>query len=562
MHKIGPEFHGESRKLYPRFQNRHPAANSQWRTTASASRTNSRRQHLLKSQETEILTPSQLAPVTPSQGFSDRYNRHNRNPENNPKQRLSLLGRFALDLALITLSFIIAYFIRYGLQLGKEVFEENQVPVSQYFSSMVGFILIFFIMLQVKGFYRPGRNVTYIDEIGIIASAAAYTVLIELAMVFITRPIAVSRLMYLYLFPVSVILLGLERGITRYTRKELLKRGIGVRNLLVIGATDPATRIMQAIIETPSLGLKLVGYVDDELRFSEWTLPLRYRSGEQVPLLGDINQLPEFISRYKVEEIILALPANMHEAINDVINLCHEEEIAFTLVPDLFELQVNALDLKELNGIPVIGVKDNRLTGWNYFVKRLIDIGLALAFLTVAAIPMLIIAIAIKLDSDGPIILRQTRIGKYGKAFTFYKFRSMVPNADAILEELKKYNQTGGATFKMVDDPRLTKVGRLIRRTSLDELPQIFNILLGQMSFVGPRPGLEREVKQYQDWHFRRLEVTPGLTGLWQVSGRSKLKFDEMVRLDIYYAENWSVWLDLKILLRTIPAVLKREGAY
>ncbi len=538
-------------RLYPQY----PAVSRRPRTVSSLAQSNARIQ-LLHSQQTNS------APNTPWDNFSNGSNSHFRPPKNRLNPRLKLVARFAIDLVLISLTFITAYFIRYALQLGAEVSEENQVPLSAYTWSLVGFVLIFFVVLQFKGFYRLSRTSTLIDEIGLIASAAAYSVLTMLALVFVFRPLSVSRLMYLYLFPISIVLLGTKRWAVRRIRRSLLKRGIGVRNVLVVGATDPATRIMQAIVETPSLGLCLSGYVDDEIRFSEWTLPLRYRNGDPVPHLGQVEQLSDLVDKGEVEEIIVALPANMHETINDVINLCYERDLKFTLVPDVFELQVNTLDFQELNGVPLIGIKDNRLTGWNYLVKRAIDIVLVLVAILVAAIPMTLIAFAIKLDSPGPIILRQTRIGKNGRPFTFYKFRSMYIDADARFEELKEFNQTGGATFKMVNDPRRTSVGRFIRRASLDELPQIFNILLGQMSFIGPRPGLERELKLYDEWHFRRLEVTPGLTGLSQVSGRSKLKFDDTVRFDIYYAENWSLWLDLKILLRTIPAVLKREGAY
>lgn len=501
-----------------------------------------------------------------SQATADRIqtllNPRTHRPAPTPKNRLGLVARFVLDLALINAAFVLAYFIRYGLEIGAEIQESNHVPLSDYFGNMATFSIIFFVVLQFKGFYRLSRTVTFIDELGMIASAAAYAVFAMLAVVFLTRPLSISRLMYLYLFPLSFAILGLSRYVARRIRQFRLLRGKGVKNVLVVGATDQATRIMQAIVETPSLGLQLAGYVDNETRFSEWILPLRYRNGEPVPHLGPLNTLPSLIEVLKVEEIVVALPANMHQTVNEVINLCHEQDIEFTLVPDIFELQVNTLDLQQLNGVPLIGMKDNRLTGFNYFVKRVIDCGLALVLTIVAAIPMLIIAIAIRIESSGPIILRQTRVGRNGKPFPFYKFRSMVDDADARFGELLKYNETGGATFKMTKDPRLTRIGGFIRRCSLDELPQIFNILAGQMSFVGPRPGLEREVEKYQEWHHRRLEVTPGLTGLWQVSGRSKLTFDEMVRLDIYYGENWSVALDLKILLRTIPAVLKREGAY
>jgi Bacterial sugar transferase/CoA-binding domain len=201
---------------------------------------------------------------------------------------------------------------------------------------------------------------------------------------------------------------------------------------LVVGATDVARRLMQALTTTPSLGLHLVGYVDDDIRFSEWNLPLRYRTGDEVPHLGNLNELALLTEQYKVHEIVLALPATMHDAINDVITLCLDRDMEFMLVPDTFELRVNAIDIQEINGVPLIGLKDNRLTGFNYFIKRTVDITLALLFLAVAAIPMGLIALAVKLDSAGPIILRQTRVGKHGKTFTFYKFRSMYVDANVL----------------------------------------------------------------------------------------------------------------------------------
>jgi exopolysaccharide biosynthesis polyprenyl glycosylphosphotransferase len=368
--------------------------------------------------------------------------------------------------------------------------------------------------------------------------------------------------MFVYLVPLTVTFLTLESGALRLFRRALWVRGIGVRNLIIVGATDAAARVMQSIVASPGLGYRLLGYVDDEARFSEWIIPARYRNGELVPHLGSNSALVDLIDEHNVHEIIMALPATMHETINEIVGMAREREVDYTFVPDVFELRVDALTLQEINGVPLIGLKDNSLTGWNYVVKRLVDIVLSLLVIAIFALPMLVIAIAVKLNSPGPIVVKQTRIGKEGKPFTFYKFRSMYQDADARFADLLRYNETNGATFKMKEDPRVTKVGRFIRRASLDELPQFFNILFGHMSFVGPRPGLPREVVKYEPWHFRRLEVTPGLSGLWQVSGRSNLSFDDMVKLDIYYAEHWSLWLDLKIIVRTLPAVIKGDGAY
>jgi lipopolysaccharide/colanic/teichoic acid biosynthesis glycosyltransferase len=195
-------------------------------------------------------------------------------------------------------------------------------------------------------------------------------------------------------------------------------------------------------------------------------------------------------------------------------------------------------------------------------IKRTIDLVGAASLLLALSVPLAIIALAVRLESRGPVIFKQTRVGKNGKPFTFYKFRSMHTDADVRLAHLLEFNETEGATFKMKNDPRVTRVGRILRRTSLDELPQLLNVLFGQMSLVGPRPGLPREVKNYQDWQYERLKVTPGLTGLWQVSGRSSLTFEAMTKLDIYYVEHWSLWLYFKILIKTVKTVATGKGAY
>ncbi|NWJ97895.1 MAG: sugar transferase [Chloroflexi bacterium] len=478
------------------------------------------------------------------------------------QQRISLITRFGVDLILISVAFVLAYLIRYVLQWGADVLEQNQVPLGDYLPIMLGYSAIFFVVLQFKGFYRNSRGTTLLDELGIVFSTSLVTVSTMIVLVFISQPLTRSRLMFVYLVPLTVLLLTSERAIIRWIRRILWTRGIGTRNLVIVGATDAATRLMQTIVENPNLGYRLVGYVDDELRFSEWIMPVRYRNGDTVPHLGSSSALPELIAKHHLNEVIIALPAIMHETINEVMGQARQHKLEYTFVPDLFELRLDALTLQEINGIPLIGLKDNSLVGWNYIVKRLVDVLLALLLLSIFAVPMLIIALIVKLSSPGSIIVRQIRIGKEGRPFTFYKFRSMYRDAEARLAELEQHNETSGPTFKMKNDPRVTNIGRFMRHASIDELPQLFNILLGHMSFVGPRPGLPREVDKYEAWHFRRLEVTPGLSGLWQVSGRSTLPFEEMVKLDIYYAEHWSLWLDLKIIVRTLPAVIRGDGAY
>ncbi|MGB3903421.1 MAG: exopolysaccharide biosynthesis polyprenyl glycosylphosphotransferase, partial [Anaerolineae bacterium] len=220
------------------------------------------------------------------------------------------------------------------------------------------------------------------------------------------------------------------------------------------------------------------------------------------------------------------------------------------------------VDTDEINGIPLIGMKEPTLKGWRIALKRFTDIAISSAALLILAPLLFLIGVLIKLDSPGSVFFKQTRLGRGGKPFTCYKFRSMTEEAEKELPKLTSLDETTGPIFKIKDDPRRTRLGSILRRFSLDELPQLINVFRGDMSLVGPRPPLPSEVEQYEDWHHDRLNIPSGITGLWQVMGRSDLSFDEMVMLDLFYAENWALWLDFKIMLRTIPTVLFGRGAY
>jgi exopolysaccharide biosynthesis polyprenyl glycosylphosphotransferase len=322
--------------------------------------------------------------------------------------------------------------------------------------------------------------------------------------------------------------------------------------VLVVGGGPLGVMIMQNVVAQPELGYQIIGFVDDEPRLSLG----------RIQYLGTAADTSRLIAQNDADEVFIALPSASHRQITELLIACGRQRVSFRIVPDFYELSLNQVDVTEINGIPLIGLRDGSLRGSGPLAKRLLDLivgGFALVF---AAIPMLIVAIAIKLDSPGPVLIRQTRIGRRGREFTCYKFRSMHDKADQELKQLLDHNEASGPIFKMRNDPRRTRVGRWLRRCSLDEVPQLFNVLKGDMSVIGPRPPLAHEVDKYLDWHRRRLEVSPGMTGLWQVSGRSELPFDEMALLDIWYIDNWSLSLDLKILLRTVPAVVFGYGAY
>jgi len=324
---------------------------------------------------------------------------------------------------------------------------------------------------------------------------------------------------------------------------------------MIIGAGEVGRTVMRTLVAHPELGYQIVGFADDDPQKGQTDIG-RFRA------LGSTDNLADLIEREGIDSVIITLPWMYHRKILCIVRECERRNVSAQIVPDLFQLSLSRVDVDEVGGIPLIGVREVGFSRTALVVKRAIDIVGSLVFLVVGWPILALIALAIRIDSPGPVVFRQTRVGKAGRTFEMYKFRSMRQGAEEELDELRDLNEAQGPIFKMRNDPRVTRVGWFLRRSSLDELPQLFNVLRGDMSLVGPRPPIPAEVENYLPWHKKRLEVYPGLTGLWQVSGRSLLSFDEQVLLDVYYIENWSVWLDIRILLSTIPQILRMDGAY
>ena len=486
--------------------------------------------------------------------------------------RLALLAaRVVSDGFLLVIAFMLAYWLRYELELGGSPTTSGisnsilAIPVVALF--LTTYVLITLVAFQTRGLYALPRGASWPEQVRVIAGASLISMSLLVLGTLLFNAVLPSRLLFVFLWVCTVAIFGIERFLYRRLRLWIWQRGINIRRVLVVGAGLAGQRIMKDILEKADLGYELLGYVadsDHEHGSSGWKVPIGSRYGPRLQRLGELKDVQGLICHDNgpLHEVIVALPATHHTQILNIVDSCRECGIEFRLVPDLFEMRFNEVRIDALNGVPLIGVKDVALRGFNLFLKRLLDAIFAVGALAVAAIPMSVIAVTIKLTSVGPILFRQQRVGKGGRIFTCYKFRSMYQDAEAHLEKIKHLNEADGPLFKMKNDPRVTTIGRLLRRTSLDELPQIFNILRGEMSWVGPRPPMPREVAEYAEWHRKRLDVTPGLTGLWQISGRSNLTFDEMVKLDLYYADSWSLYLDFMIILRTLPVLIKREGAY
>jgi exopolysaccharide biosynthesis polyprenyl glycosylphosphotransferase len=323
---------------------------------------------------------------------------------------------------------------------------------------------------------------------------------------------------------------------------------------LVVGTNAEALHLARTM-ERPTLGFRVVGLVGTDGTSDP-------ASDHGVPVLGSVRALRDLIRRTEAECVFVAASAVDAEQMQHVARAVRLEGIEVRVTATLPEVLTSRLAVRPMGGTMALSLAPVRLTGAQTVAKRIFDLVLAGAALALTSPLWLVIAAAIKSTSRGPVLYRQRRVGRRGDPFTILKFRTMVDGADRMLESLKGRNEASGPLFKLRDDPRVSRVGRWLRRWSLDELPQLVNVLRGEMSLVGPRPPLPEEVSSYEDWQFDRLEVKPGITGLWQISGRSELSFDEYVRLDLFYIENWSLAYDLYILVKTLPVLVSRRGAY
>jgi len=460
-----------------------------------------------------------------------------------------------MDALLINSAFILAYWLRYRLQWFRAVGEAYYAPFQRYIPFAVVLTILLPVIYWLAGVYRQRRSPSWFDEVYAILNGTTTGIVFMVFIAYFYRPLAYSRLIFLYAGGFIVALLSLARLGKAWLWAHMRRKGIGVDRILIVGAGEIGRTLMRHIVAQPELGYRAVGFVDDDPQRGSTDIG-RFRA------LGGIPNLSRIIREEQVDEVLITLPWTYHRKILSIVDQCEREQVRARIVPDLFQLSLSRVDVDNIGGVPVIGLREPAIALWQRVFKRSLDLIAALAGLVFLSPLFLLISLAIKLDSPGPVLFSQTRVGRGGREFTIHKLRSMQQGAEEEKQELADLDEVRGPIFKIRNDPRLTPVGRLLRRSSLDELPQLYNVLRGEMSLVGPRPPTPGEVADYEDWHMKRLAVSPGMTGLWQVSGRSELPFDEMALLDIYYVENWSPALDAKILLRTVPKWLSGEGAY
>lgn len=371
---------------------------------------------------------------------------------------------------------------------------------------------------------------------------------------FVVKMELVSRTYIAGFIVMGCIFLSIEKILFRRILKVVYQSGHNLINLLIVGTGKRAQEFIRVVIEHENWGLKIIGLIDDDPKL----LGKKIRDYEVV---GKIIDIPRILREMVVDQVVFVVPRRWLNRIENAIYQCENEGVSSAVSVDLYRPKFAKMRLSDLAGIPLLIYQTSMAEEWQLFIKRCIDLSVSFISLLLLSPFLITIVILVKITSRGPVFYRQIRSGKYGRKFTLYKFRSMHAGADSQKENLDKHNEMNGPVFKMKKDPRITKLGKFLRRFSIDELPQLFNVLIGDMSLVGPRPPIPDEVHMYETWQRRRLSMKPGITCIWQVSGRNNVDFEEWMEMDLKYIDGFSLWFDLKILVRTFFVVLTGYGA-
>jgi exopolysaccharide biosynthesis polyprenyl glycosylphosphotransferase len=474
-------------------------------------------------------------------------------------RRSKLLSTITLlhDLGVTCVAFVVAYLLRTFL-VHFAFFSEHLpgiYPFTHYLPLLAGFLVVWAVVGYFSSFYRDLELSNPIQLMLNVVSQLAIVLVVIYAGLYLFRRTDISRTYILLIGAVDFLLLLLGRSAS-YWGVSLMRDRLGRYHYLLIVGCGPRGREMATLIEEGrGMGLRLVGFVDPEFNSSS---PARLGGYEVFPL----DSVSGILQNHIVDEVVFALNLQELARLEPVLQHCADLGIRTRVQLEFLPSAYSRVYLENFRDVQLLSLSSAPDSELRLFFKRVIDVVLSFASLIVLSPVLAIIAAMIRISSPGPALFQQTRCGLGGRRFMLYKFRSMINNAEQLRAELHQLNELDGPVFKISDDPRITPVGRWLRRFSLDELPQLWNVFRGDMSFVGPRPAVPEEVEQYEDWQRRRLRMRPGLTCIWVLEGRSHVDFNRWMQLDLKYIDNWSLWLDAKIFLRTIPIVLSGRGAY
>ncbi|MFH1509016.1 MAG: sugar transferase [bacterium] len=449
-----------------------------------------------------------------------------------------------LDYLMIIMAGFLAYVIRFSTQITSIRPAIFDLDFSEFMMTLSIVGISWIIIFAFMGLYKFEQRKKFIDELYRVITAVSVGTVAVIIFSFAVRELFSSRFIVVAAWFLGIILITITRLFVSYIQRLLYKYGCGIHRIVLIGGNGVCHHLMQTIENNIHMGYQVIGVLPN-------------LKEDTIDIISKLKQ------RREINEIIHCDPKIDRDLVNPVIDYCQENNIEFKFVPDVFETQTSNIEVKQLAGLPLINLKLSAIEGWGKIIKRLFDIVISFLTLLILVPFFIVIAIITKLDKEtpGPVFVKLTRQNQKGK-FKLYKFRSMVVDAHKMKQQLLDLNERkGGPLFKMKNDPRVTRTGRWLRNTSIDELPQFLNVLKGDISLVGPRPHEPEEIKNYEKNHLKLLTVKPGITGMGQVSGRSDLDFAEEAKLDLYYISNWSFKLDLQILVKTVFVILSRKSA-
>lgn len=413
------------------------------------------------------------------------------------------------------------------------------------------FSAVWVLVFLFSSLYDGRRNFRFVDELtALITGSLLASAVLAGILYFSFREL--SRALFILFLLLAFLLVLVWRIGARVIFRRGIKGSFGQRRVLIVGAGQVGRGLQAQIEKSENLGLHLVGFLDDDPE----------KSSKHKDILGSLAEAKLAVAEWHIQDVVLALPNRAYQKIDKLVTELHELPVNIWLIPDYSHLALHKMTIGEYAGIPMLDLRAPALDDYQRMIKRMFDI-----FICILLIPFLlplfgILAMAIWVDDPGPVFFRQLRVGENRRSFKVFKFRSMVVNAEALRHTVEKVDENGNLIHKTRDDPRITRVGRFLRRFSLDELPQLFNVLRGEMSLVGPRPELPYLVEDYKPWQEARFAVPQGMTGWWQVNGRSDKPMHLNTEDDIYYVQNYSIWLDIQIVIKTVFMVLRGRGAY
>jgi exopolysaccharide biosynthesis polyprenyl glycosylphosphotransferase len=458
------------------------------------------------------------------------------------------------DAMMVSLALGLAFILRFKMELSW-VYHPEVLPFDFYQKFSFLLVPFWFLLFSLFGLYDWKRIFAGIEEYILTFHACTLGMMLVILYIFFAEEnIARGWVALAWLLLTFNLMLG--RFAFRRLVHYLRERGHLLKTVLIVGANEESRAIADQLSTNRKAGVWIAGVVDDELEPGSELLP-------EVPVLGSIDFIETMVEHLQVHEIIIAATAIPREKLFNLFRtFSTNDEITIRLSSGLYELLTTGVEVTDMGNVPLLSINKMRLTGSEVIIKRVLDVFISIVALLLLWPVMLIMAVAIKLDSSGPVFYKREVVGAGGKIFHAWKFRTMYSDADERLARDPELRRKFESNFKLKDDPRVTQVGKFLRRTSLDELPQLFNVLAGQMSLVGPRMITKAEQDRYGKWQMNLFTVKPGITGLWQVSGRSDVSYEERVTLDMHYIRNYSIWSDLYLLWLTVPAVLRSKGAY